>query len=71
MYQRDGSSIWIRAVVAGAKIAAHTIRRKSANTSTVFVGVLAMVAHIIIGYRLESCLFPILPFWWKGSPLKS
>uniref|UniRef100_A0A804R6F2 Uncharacterized protein n=1 Tax=Zea mays TaxID=4577 RepID=A0A804R6F2_MAIZE len=71
MYQRDGSSIWIRAVVAGAKIAAHTIRRKSANTSTVFVGVLAMVAHIIIGspVQIDSSTTTVarLPSPWVSS----
>lgn len=69
-----GSGIWIRAAVAvaaGAAIAARAVRRKSVDSSAVFVGVPAMVAHTVAGYRLESRLFSVLPFRWKGSPMKS
>jgi hypothetical protein len=55
-----GGSIWIRAAVAvaaGAAIAVRAVRRKSVDSSAVFVGVPAMVAHTIAGYRLESRLF--------------
>lgn len=69
-----GGSIWIRAAVAvaaGAAIAARAVRRKSVDSSAVFVGVPAMVAHTIAGYRLESRLFSNIPFVRKGSPVNS
>ena len=48
--------IWIRAAVAvaaGGAIAARAVRRKSVDFSAVFVGVPAMVAHTVAGYRFE------------------
>ena len=51
----DGG-IWIRAAVAvaaGGAIAARAVRRKSVDFSAVFVGVPAMVAHTVAGYRFE------------------
>lgn len=69
-----GGSIWIRAAVAvaaGAAIAARAVRRKSVDSSAVFVGVPAMVAHTIAGYRLDRGLFSKLPFRRKGLPVSS
>jgi acetyltransferase-like isoleucine patch superfamily enzyme len=45
---------WIRAALAlaaGSAIAARVVRRKSVESSAVFVGVPTMVAHTAAGYR--------------------
>ncbi|ONM29541.1 Protein PGR [Zea mays] len=62
-----GSGIWIRAAVAvaaGAAIAARAVRRKSVDSSAVFVGVPAMVAHTVAGYRFAGLL---LVFFFTSS----
>lgn len=49
-----GGGVWIRAAVAvaaGGAIAARAVRRKSVDSTAVFVGVPAMVAHTVAGYR--------------------
>jgi hypothetical protein len=52
--QWQHGGIWIRAALAlqaGIPIAAPAVRRKSVESSAVFVGVPAMVAHTVAGYR--------------------
>ncbi|GJN05633.1 hypothetical protein PR202_ga23280 [Eleusine coracana subsp. coracana] len=59
--------IWIRAAVAvaaGGAIAARAVRRKSVDSSAVFVGVPAMVAHTVAGYRFAGLL---LVFFFTSS----
>jgi len=59
--------IWIRAAVAvaaGGAIAARAVRRKSVDFSAVFVGVPAMVAHTVAGYRFAGLL---LVFFFTSS----
>jgi acetyltransferase-like isoleucine patch superfamily enzyme len=51
---QGGGGVWIRgavAVAAGGAIAARAVRRKSVDYTAVFVGVPAMVAHTVAGYR--------------------
>ncbi|CAO2199254.1 unnamed protein product [Urochloa humidicola] len=66
-YGGGGGGIWIRAavaVVAGGAIAARAVRRKSVDSSAVFVGVPAMVAHTVAGYRFAGLL---LVFFFTSS----
>ncbi|KAL5226315.1 hypothetical protein ABZP36_014580 [Zizania latifolia] len=61
-----GGGVWIRAAVAvaaGGAIAARAVRRKSVD-SAVFVGVPAMVAHTVAGYRFAGML---LVFFFTAS----
>ncbi|KAM0897377.1 hypothetical protein ACQ4PT_022609 [Festuca glaucescens] len=54
-----GGGVWIRgavAVAAGGAIAARAVRRKSVDYTAVFVGVPAMVAHTVAGYRFAGLL---------------
>ncbi|XP_015696859.1 protein PGR [Oryza brachyantha] len=62
-----GGGVWIRAAVAvaaGGAIAARAVRRKSVDSTAVFVGVPAMVAHTVGGYRFAGML---LVFFFTAS----
>uniref|UniRef100_A0A0E0BY10 Uncharacterized protein n=1 Tax=Oryza meridionalis TaxID=40149 RepID=A0A0E0BY10_9ORYZ len=62
-----GVGVWIRAaaaVAAGGAIAARAVGRKSVDSTAVFVGVPAMVAHTVAGYRFAGML---LVFFFTAS----
>lgn len=64
---QGGGGVWIRgavAVAAGGAIAARAVRRKSVDYTAVFVGVPAMVAHTVAGYRFAGLL---LVFFFTAS----
>lgn len=67
MDPRGGGDVWIRAaaaVAAGGAIAARAVRRKSVDSTAVFVGVPAMVAHTVAGYSFAGLL---LVFFFTSS----